>query len=210
MSGIRKTNVRPHRRPSTIESLDLHLEALTMTPTTATAPQPTPTATSETTAATAPNAAFAGVRRVPPADQRPQPHLRPRIAGTGRAQGAAGVDGGREDRDSARHRRQGDPHRQDREVGDAARPPARAGRVPQGRPRARPAGDRGRRRGAPRVGELGRGRIAPPSCCAPPSCWPRPGARRSTRRRCSASRRRRIQAEIDAASEMIDFWRFNA
>ncbi len=101
-----------------------------------------------------------GVCRRParaPTHQRPQSHLRSGIAGTRRAEGAAEVDGVGEDRDSARHRRQGDSHRQDREVGHAARPSARAGRVPQGRPRARAAGDCRGRRGAPRVGELGLG-----------------------------------------------------
>ena len=127
-----------------------------MTTTTATAPSSTPAATSDTSAAPR-------TRRLPasgacPTDQRPQPHLRAGLAGTRRAEGAAEVDGGREDRHPARHRRQGDPHRHDREVGDAARPRARAGRLPQGRPRARAAGDCRRRRGAPRVGELALGR----------------------------------------------------
>ena len=102
-----------------------------------------------------------GLRRHPPrarTGQRAQPHLRARLARARRAQGAAGVDGGGEDRDPARDRRQGDSHRHDRESRDAARPPARAGRVSPGRPGARPAGDRRRRRSAPRVGGLAVGR----------------------------------------------------
>ena len=55
----------------------------------------------------------------------------------------------------------------------------------------------------------GRGTSARRCSCAPRSCWPPRGAPRSTRRRCSASRRPSFQAEIDAASELVDFWRFN-
>ena len=96
-------------------------------------------------------AAFAGVAPRAAADQRRQPHVRARQPGARRAEGAAGVDGGREDRDSAHHRRPRNPHRQDREVGHAARPPARAGRVSPRGPGASAAGDRRRCRGAPRV-----------------------------------------------------------
>ena len=102
-----------------------------------------------------------GLRRHPPGartGQRDQPQLRPRHAGAGGAQGAAGVDGGREDRDSARDRRQGDSHRRDRKSRDAARSPARARRVSQGQPGARPASDRCRSRSAARVGLLAVGR----------------------------------------------------
>ena len=40
-------------------------------------------------------------------------------------------------------------------------------------------------------GRVGRGKTARPSFSGPPSCWRRRGAPRSTRRRCSGSRRRR-------------------
>ena len=56
---------------------------------------------------------------------------------------------------------------------------------------ARPAGDRRGARSARRLGRTGRGKIAPRCSSRPPSCSPRRGARRSTRRRCSANRRRR-------------------
>ena len=75
--------------------------------------------------------------------------------------------------------------------------------------RARAAGHRRRHRGAARVGELALGRSrrrVPQGRRAPRR---RPGAARSTPRRCSASRRPCHQSEIDAACELIDFWRFN-
>ena len=53
------------------------------------------------------------------------------------------------------------------------------------------------------------GSSAPPCSCEPPTCWPARGATRSTRRPCWVSRRPRFQAEIDAACELVDFWRFN-
>ena len=169
--------------------------------TTATAPNTAPaTAAAPDSSAPTLNAAFAGVRRVPQPINDPEPDVCARFAGTRRAQGAAEVDGGGEDRDPDRHRRQGDPHRQHREIGHAARSPARAGGVSPGGPRARPAGDCRGRRGAPRMGELGLGgsrRRRPARRRAARHDLAR---RRSMPRRCSGSRRRRIQSEIDAAS----------
>ena len=62
------------------------------------------------------------------------------------------------------------------------------------------AGDRRGRRRAPRMGRAGRGKIAPPSCCAPPSC-----SRRRWRATINAATmlgqsKTVFQAEIDAAS----------
>ena len=97
-----------------------------------------------------------------------------------------------------------------REVGDAARSRARAGRVPPRRARARPAGDRRRRRRAPRVGGWpweDRAARAPARRRAPRHDLA-PDA--STPRRCSASRRRRSRRRSTPRREMIDFWRFNA
>ena len=54
---------------------------------------------------------------------------------------------------------------------------------------------------------LGGARAA--SSCGPPTSWPVRGGTCSMHRRCSVSRRRCYQAEIDAACELIDFWRFN-
>ena len=53
------------------------------------------------------------------------------------------------------------------------------------------------------------GRSARPSSFAPPSSSRGRGARRSSRRRCSDQSKTVHQAEIDAACELIDFWRFN-
>ena len=50
-----------------------------------------------------------------------------------------------------------------------------------------------------------RGRAA----CARPSCSPARGARRSTPRRCSASRRPRTRRRSTPPASSIDFWRFN-
>ena len=100
------------------------------------------------------DAAFAGVRRVPQAVNEPDQVLRARLARARGAQGAPRHDGRREDRHPAHHRRQGDPHRANREVRDAARSRARARRVPRRGTRTRRAGDR-RGRGRPaRVGQL--------------------------------------------------------
>ncbi len=101
----------------------------------------------------------------PSARERAGQGLRARVAGEGRAQGAPRGDGRGADRDPARDRRPGGPQRRDREGGDAARPRPRPRRLAQGHEGARRAGDRGRRRGPPRVGELalgGPGRGLPP------------------------------------------------
>ena len=144
-------------------------------------------------AANAPRQTGCGLRRRTPragSRQRADQVLRARFARARGAEGAPHVDGGGEDRHPADHRRQGDPDRPHREVGDAARSPARARRVPHRGPGTRRS--RRSRRRPPRAanGPAGRGKIAPRSSSAPPSFSPRPGARRSTRRRCSGSRRR--------------------
>ena len=87
-----------------------------------------------------------------------------------------------------------------RQVRDAARPQARAGRVSPGRARARAAGDRGGGGGAPRVGEPGRGKIARRCSCAPRSCSPRPGAPTINAATMLGQSKTAFQSEIDAAS----------
>ena len=156
------------------------------------------------------SAAFAGVRRVPQPVNEPNHTYAPGTPAARRAEGAPQVDGGREDRHPADHRRARDPHRQRTEtVGDAARSRARA------RPSTTsPVPSTSSRRSPPRPpraasGPRGRGKTAPPCCCAPPSCSRRRGARRSTPRRCSGSRRRRSRRRSTPPREMIDFWRFN-
>ena len=116
---------------------------------------------------------------------------------------------GRAARDPADHRRRGGPHRRHRRSGRCRTNTARAGRRPQGRrrrrssrrspPPARPGGTGSGAVGGARGGLPARRRAARRTVAR----------RRSTPRRCSASRRRRYQAEIDAACELIDFWRFN-
>ena len=100
-------------------------------------------------------------------------------------------DGGVElDRHPARDRRQGHPARATPTVGgDAAR---RKNHVLATSTRRAAGRSSGRSRPPPTPGTTGRGRrgrSAPRSSSAPPSSWPARGARRSTRRRCSASRR---------------------
>ena len=103
------------------------------------------------------------------------------------------ADARRAARAPARDRRRGGPHRRDLRGGHAARQEARARHGAQGRRdatssrRSRPRATRGR------TGIARRGRTAPPSFFARPSSSPGRGARRSTRRRCSASRRRHIR-----------------
>ena len=167
---------------------------------------------SDASAASSPilDAAFAGVRRVPEPVNDPnrtyapgspeRAELKARLA----SMAAERLDiplviGGKEIRTG-----------ETAKVGDAARPPARAGRLPPRRPGARAAGDR---RGAPRraaSGRAGRGRIAPRSSCAPPSCWPPRWRSTINAATMLGQSKTAFQAEIDAASEMIDFWRFNA
>ena len=128
-----------------------------------------------------------------------------------RAEGAPRVDGGREDRHPAHHRRQGNPHRASTKTSVMPHDHGHVlARLPHGRARSTSS-----RRSPPpprraASGPPGRGKIAPRCSCAPPSCSPRPGARRSTPRRCSASRRRRSRPRSTPRREMIDFWRFNA
>ena len=89
------------------------------------------------------------------ARQRTDQVLRARLARARVAQGAPEGDGGRNRRHAAVHRRQGNPLRRHREVGDAARSPARARSLPQGHRAARRAGDRGRRGRPRRMEQLG-------------------------------------------------------
>ena len=63
--------------------------------------------------------------------------LRARLAGARAHQGRARPPGGDRDRDPAHHRRQGGPHRQDRQGGDALRPPATCWRPTTRPPRRR-------------------------------------------------------------------------
>ena len=157
-------------------------------------------------------ASFNGHRRVPPPVNEPIRSLR---AGLARARVAQGAPEGRWRREKIDmpldHRRQGDPDRQHGQIGDAARPPARARRVPQGRPSStscRPIEAAAAAR--TRMGELvvRRSRRGPPEG-GRAARRPR-GATRSTRRRCSASRRRRSRPRSTPPCELIDFWRFNA
>ena len=97
---------------------------------TAPAEKPSATTVPTSTQGVTLNAAFAGVRRVPAAGQRAEQQYAPGSPQRGDAEGPAEVDGGRKDRNPADHRRTRDPHRQDEQLGDAARSRARAGRVP--------------------------------------------------------------------------------
>ena len=58
-------------------------------------------------------------------------------------------------------------------------------------------------------GRAGRWRIAPPCSCAPPSCSPRRWRSTLNAATMLGQSKTAFQAEIDAASELIDFWRFN-
>ena len=150
------------------------------------------------------------VTNVPFPAERADPGVCPRQPRAGRAAGpdpGAGRRAGRADHD---HRRPAaDGRRRPDRRRPAAQPPARAGPArarpptttwpPPSRPPARP-----RRRGGTCPSTTG-----PRSSSRPPTCWPARGGRPSTRPPCSASPSRRYQAEIDAACELIDFWRFN-
>ena len=167
---------------------------------------------SDASAASSPilDAAFAGVRRVPEPVNDPNRTYAPGSPERAELKARLAVDGGRAARHPAGHRRQGDPHRPDRAVGDAARSPARARRLPPRRTRSTCSrrSPRPPRRGA--SGRAGRGRIAPRCSCARPSCW-RPRWRSTINAATMLGQSKTAyQAEIDAASEMIDFWRFNA
>ena len=91
----------------------------------------------------------------------------------------------------------------------AARPPQGARHDAQRHRRRRPGRRRPRPRPPRRGGASCRSTTAPRSCSRPPSCSPVRGAARSTPRRCSGQSKTAYQAEIDAACELIDFWRFN-
>ncbi len=107
------------------------------------------------------------VQRPPPnatAGERADSQLRSRNSRARRAQGAARLDGGRAHRHPDRRKRTRDPHRRDHERRDAARAPARAGRVAPCDHGARGPGDRRRRARARRLGKLAirgaRGRLS--------------------------------------------------
>ncbi len=89
------------------------------------------------------------------ARQRTDQILRAGLARTRLAQGPPQDHGGRNRRHAADHRRQGNPHRRHRLVGDAARSRARARHLSQGDREARRRRDRGRRGGPRRVVQLG-------------------------------------------------------
>ena len=180
---------------------------------TSTIPTTTPAAAGpapSSTHASATVAAFGGVRRVPQPVNDPNRSYAPgsperaELKARLKAMAAEKLDiplviGGREIRTG-----------RTATVGDAARPRARARRVPPGR-----AGARRSRRSPPRPrraasGEAGRGKIARP-------CILRAAELLATTWRSTINAatmlgqsKTAFQAEIDAASEMIDFWRFNA
>ena len=77
-------------------------------------------------------------------------------------------------------------------------------------PRTRAAGDRRRARRAARVGQAGRGKIAPPCSCKAAELLADHLARTLNAATMLGQSKTVFQAEIDAACEMIDFWRFNA
>ena len=91
----------------------------------------------------------------------------------------------------------------------AAQARARARGHPQRDQRGCRGGGDGRQEAAPGRGVLCPTKSGPRSSCARPTCSPVRGATRSTPPPCSASPRPCIQAEIDAACELIDFLRFN-
>ena len=150
-------------------------------------------------------------RPSPRAAQRAAAHLRARLAGAGGAAGALAAMAGQVHElpvtvDGRRYRPSGPAF----DVVAAARPRARARHARPTRPaRTRSAPSRQRARPRPRRGGRCPSTSARPSCCARPTCWPARGATGSTPRRCSASPRPCYQAEIDAACELADFWRFN-
>ena len=114
----------------------------------------------------------------------------------------------RRDRDPAHHRRRGGAHRADPRRGHALRARPRAGPLPPGRRGGGRAGDRGGARGAHAVGDpvLGRARLDH----AQGGRTAVEEAPRSDQRRDHARPgQERLQAEIDAACEIIDFLRYN-
>ena len=97
--------------------------------------------------------------------------------------------------------------------------PDRRGAAAQPRARARPAGQRHRRgRGRRhRRGQAGRARpgarcpstTGPRSSSRPPTCWPGPWRATINAATMLGQSKSPYQAEIDAACELIDFWRYN-
>ena len=106
-------------------------------------------------------------------------------------------------------RRPGRPHRRDEAGCHAARQGARAGRRPPGRRRARAAGDRRSQRGLGRLVALAVGGARRACSCARPSCSPARGATTLNAATMLGQSKTAHQAEIDAACESIDFFRFN-
>ena len=94
-------------------------------------------------------------------------------------------------------------------VGDAvqSRPRARASATSPGRSTSSRRSPPPPRRAA--SGPRGRGKTAPRCCSRPPSCSPRRGARRVNAATMLGQSKTVFQSEIDAACELIDFWRFN-
>ena len=127
----------------------------------------------------------------PAAGQRARKELRAGIAGARRAQDSASVDVGRARGHPSHHRRTGNPHRRARRVGDAAQSPSRSGQLASRRRRARgPGGESCAARGKG-LGELGVGRSRRRLPQGGRAAGDDVESRRSTPRRCSASRRRR-------------------
>ena len=97
-----------------------------------------------------------------------------------------------------------------RPVGDAARPRARAGRLAQGAaPKTSQQAIAAAPRGAARSGPAGPGKTAPRCSSRPPSCWRRRWRDTLNAATMLGQTKTVFQAEIDAACELIDFWRFN-
>jgi hypothetical protein len=110
-------------------------------------------------------ASFAGIPRVPTPVNDPNKSYLPWSPERAALKARLAEMSGRADRDSAHHRRRGDPHRTAAPGGDAARPRARAGRLARCRERARAARHPGRPPRARGSGVVGvaraRGRLHP-------------------------------------------------
>ena len=157
-----------------------------------------------------PSPASTAARRVPPPVNEPVRTYAPGSPERARAQGAAGDDGGGAHRDPARHRRQEVRTGQHRPRGDAARPRARARRLPQGAPRTTSSSADRRALAAQREWASwpweDRAAIFLRAAELLATTW------RATLNAATmlGQSKTAYQAEIDAACELIDFWRFNA
>ena len=155
-----------------------------------------------------PTAAFAGVRRVPPPVNEPNRTYAPGSAERAELKARLKDDGWGETRHPARHRRAGNPHGQDGAGGDAARPQhvladyhlADAEHVQQ----AIAAAAEARREWGSWPWE-DRAAVLLRAAELLATTW-RPTLNAATM---LGQSKTAFQAEIDAASEMIDFWRFN-